>query len=56
MREPSMDIIIRKIKDYERDKCLEIARNLPKWFNEKAPAKMATDLELHKTQGDYQNN
>jgi hypothetical protein len=51
-----MDIIIRKIKDYLREKCLEIARNLPKWFNKKTPVKMVSALELHETQGDYQNN
>jgi hypothetical protein len=52
--EPSMDIIIHRIKDNEHDKCLDIARNLTEWFNEKGLTKMDNDLKLHDTYGAYQ--
>jgi len=50
-----MDLDIRRIDNTDYDKCLEIARDLKEWFNERGISKMTIDLRVHEAYGAYLN-
>ena len=48
-----MNPTVKKVDDYDYAKCLEIARDLSEWFNERGIDRMAVDLRAYETYGAY---